>query len=74
MAKEKEITLKIVSAEGHTEFQGTGAEALAELQEQCTNNSKWAYVDGRQVNPDTVGIEDLLNAEDITLANTLIGG
>jgi|APSaa5957512493_1039668.scaffolds.fasta_scaffold217857_2 hypothetical protein len=69
-----EVTVKIVSSMGHDEWTEAPNSALGRIQDQCDNHSKWAYLDGMQVNPGGLTVDDLLNAEDITLTNALVGG
>ena len=70
----KMVTVKIVSSSGHDEFVGDAAAALEKIQEETAKNAKWVYIDGGQFNPDNLTIDQLLNAEDITLTNALAGG
>lgn len=68
------ILVKIVSSKGHDERVGSPQESLSLIREQTENHGKWAYIDGRQVNPGMLKLEDLLEAQDITLTNALVGG
>lgn len=68
------VTVKIVSSRGHDEFEDSPAAALARVQDETTTHGKWAYLDGRQVNPVVLTIDDILAADDITLTNALVGG
>ena len=71
---EAKVLVKSVSSKGHDERVGTPQESLNLIKEQTENHGKWAYVDGRQVNPGVLTIEDLLEAQNITLTNALVGG
>ncbi len=68
------VTVKIVSSSGHDEFIGDATAALARIKEETEKNAKWVYIDGGQFNPDNLTVEQLLNAEDVTLTNALAGG
>ena len=71
---QKLVHVKIVSSSGHDEFVGDASAALAKIQEETAKNAKWVYIDGGQFNPDNLTVDQLLNAEDITLTNALAGG
>jgi hypothetical protein len=68
------VTVKIISSSGHDEFVGDAVSALAKIQEETAKNAKWVYIDGGQFNPENLTVDQLLNAEDITLTNALAGG
>lgn len=68
------ITLKIVSSRGHDEITDTAVNVMTRLQTECNDNGKWAYINGQQTSTDSISLEDLLAAEDITLTNALVGG
>lgn len=68
------IKVKIVSSRGHDEWTEAPFAALRRIQDECTNQSKWAYLDGSQINPKNLTIDDLLEADDVTLTNALVGG
>jgi len=70
----KMVTIKIVSLAGHDEQELDALSALAEIQRQATEHGKWVYVDLERCDPDGLTIEDLVEADDITLTNALVGG
>ena len=70
---EKQVTLKITSSKGHDEFVGTAKEALDRLLEEA-ENGKWVFIDGRHAAPESVTLDALTGAKDITLTNSLVGG
>lgn len=70
----KKVTVKIVSAKGHDEFTDLPQIALDKIRAEAADSKKWVYLDGNQVNPNEIGIDDLLGAEDIMLTNALQGG
>lgn len=79
---EKEITLKIESAiKGHETLTIPVSQAIDRIGQEAENNAKWLYCDGKYTNVDVATQEGrerlqetLENAEDITLAGTLLGG
>ena len=73
--EEKLVRLNVISAKGHTEIDETPKEALATLKELVSKQNKWVYIDG-VARQDTEGITlaDLIEADNITLTNTLVGG
>ncbi len=70
----KKVEIKVVSSKGHDEYTESPQEALRRIKDETTNNGKWAYLDGKQVNPINLNVADILEAEDITLTNALVGG
>jgi len=68
------ILIKIISSRGHDEFEDFPNAAYERVLDQCTNHSKWCYIDGIQTNPRALTIDMLINAADITLTNALVGG
>ena len=73
MKESKLVTIKIVSRNGHDEWEGSGAEALEKIMEE-TSNGKWAYINGKFVAPEELTREAIEEAEDITLTNSLYAG
>jgi hypothetical protein len=75
MAKlvKKQVHIKIVSRSGHDEWEGEGGQALEKIIAE-TGNGKWAYIDGKFVDPEMLNVKMLEEAEDITLTNSLYGG
>ncbi|MBC8410404.1 MAG: hypothetical protein H8E12_17030 [Rhodobacteraceae bacterium] len=71
---ETTVTVKIVSSSGHDEYEDTAVMALDRIASECNDNGKWAYINGTQVTPGEITISDILEAEDITLTNALVGG
>jgi hypothetical protein len=71
---ETKVTIKVVSSRGHDEYEDSATMALDRIKTECDTNGKWAYINGVQKNPSDLGIEDILEAEDITLTNALVGG
>ena len=69
-----EVKVKIVSSRGHDEWTEAPFAALNRIQDECEKQGKWAYLDGAQINPGTLTIDDLLDADDVTLTNALVGG
>jgi len=69
-----EVTVKVVSSRGHDEWTEAPFTALNRIQDECANQGKWAYLDGSQINPGSLTIDDLLDADDVTLTNALVGG
>jgi hypothetical protein len=70
----KQVTIKVVSSRGHDELTMFADLAVNHIKDQCDNRSKWAYLDGIQINPTDLNGEMLTEANDITLTNALIGG
>lgn len=70
----RKVNVKIVSSKGHDEISVSPQEALDRIREETAKHGKWAYVDGKQVNPIALNVTDILEAEDITLTNALVGG
>lgn len=69
------VTIKIVSARGHDQETLPVVEALARIQDQVKNGGKWLYKDGDHVaDVDNLSIDDLIQAETLTMANQIIGG
>lgn len=72
---EKNVLVKVISSAGHDEYPLTPAEAVARIHAMCSNEGKWAYVDGVHIaNTAAINVDMLRNAEDITLTNQLVGG
>ncbi|MBC8436901.1 hypothetical protein H8D85_01105 [bacterium] len=71
---ETTVLIKVVSSRGHDEFTETAGTAVARIQSECSNNGKWAYINGVQRNPNDINVTDILEAQDITLTNALVGG
>ena len=69
-----QVNLKIVSSRGHDELTDSAVNVLDRIKQECNDNGKWAYVNGTQTSPESITLENLLNAEDITLTNALVGG
>ena len=80
--KEKEITLKIESAEkGHETVCLPMSKAVSRIEQETEQNGKWLYCDGRYTQTDIATDEGrtrlmsaLAQASDITLAGMLQGG
>lgn len=68
------VNLNIVSTAGHDEVEVSAGKAVAEITDQCENKNKWLYIDGVHRNPQDIAMDELLEAEDITLTNALMGG
>ena len=68
------VLIKVVSSRGHDEFEDYPNAALERVLDQCRNHSKWCYIDGIQTNPNSLTVDMLINAADITLTNALVGG
>jgi len=73
-ALETEVLIKVVSSRGHDEYTEPLSNVVARVQDECDNNGKWAYINGVQVNPSGLSIDDFIDAEDVTLTNALVGG
>lgn len=74
-AKEKGMChIKMVSAEGHTDFILTPTEAAEEVRRFCREESKWLYIDKQFTSPDEVTSKMMRDAEDILLTNQVRGG
>lgn len=73
--KAKNINVQVISREGHTDLELDRVEAVKKIQDLCNNEAKWLYIDGvHHPNMQTLGIDLLEDAEDITLTNRLAGG
>ena len=70
----EKVTLKIVSSRGHDEVIDTAINVMERLKVECDDNGKWAYLNGQQTSVESISLDDLLAAEDITLTNALVGG
>ena len=79
---EKEITLKIESSiKGHETLSVPVSQAMDRIGQETEQNGKWLYCDWNYTNVDIATQEGknrleetLINAQDITLAGTLLGG
>ena len=74
MNKEKTVTIKVASNEGHTEFSLTPKEAIDKINEIYTNENKWLYIDGSNVLPSRMTESMLVEAQSITMLNAIVGG
>lgn len=68
------VKYKVVSTRGHTDCEEDAEIALDNIRDLCENEAKWAMIDGDFVNPSDMTIDMLVDAEDITLINSLVGG
>jgi len=68
------VTIKIVSTKGHDEWSGMPVAALEKIKYESETTGRWAYVDGQHKTPDTISLEDIMEAEEIMMANALVGG
>jgi len=68
------VQLNVVSTAGHDEIEVPAGQALAEITERCDKQNKWLYIDGVNRNPQDVTVDELIEAEDLTLTNALVGG
>tara|TARA_Y100000593_G_C4119242_1_gene241840 strand:- start:310 stop:558 length:249 start_codon:yes stop_codon:yes gene_type:complete len=69
-----QVNLKIVSSRGHDEVTDSAVNVLDRIKTECEENGKWAYINGTQTSPDSISLQNLLDAEDVTLTNALVGG
>lgn len=69
-----QVNLKIVSSRGHDEVTDSAVNVLDRIKSECDENGKWAYINGTQTSPDSISLQNLLDAEDVTLTNALVGG
>jgi MFS superfamily sulfate permease-like transporter len=69
-----QVNLKIVSSRGHDEVTDSAVNVLDRIKSECDDNGKWAYINGTQTSPGSISLQNLLDAEDITLTNALVGG
>ena len=69
-----QVNLKIVSSRGHDEVTDSAVNVLDRIKSECDDNGKWAYINGTQTSPDSISLQNLLDAEDVTLTNALVGG
>lgn len=70
----KQVTVKVTSNEGHTEFTTTSKDAIEKINEIYESEGKWVYVDGTNVAPSRLTESMLEDAQNITLANIVVGG
>ena len=70
----KKVHLKIVSSSGHDDVIDSAVNVLERMKTECDENNKWAYLNGVQKSPDSISLDNLLEAEDVTLTNALVGG
>lgn len=70
----KKVHLKIVSSSGHDDVIDSAVNILERIKAECDENSKWAYINGTPKSPGSISLDDLLEAEDVTLTNALVGG
>jgi len=68
------IKYKVVSTRGHSDFEEDAEIAIDNIRDLCENEAKWAMIDGNFVNPNDMTIDMLVDAEDVTLINSLVGG
>ena len=73
-ALNNKVHLKIVSSRGHDEVMDSAVNVLDRIKQECDENGKWAYINGTQTSPESITLERLLDAEDVTLTNALVGG
>ena len=73
-ALSSQVNLKIVSSRGHDEITDSAVNVLDRIKSECDENGKWAYINGTQTSPDSISLQNLLDAEDVTLTNALVGG
>tara|TARA_B100000287_G_C20037289_1_gene544933 strand:- start:22 stop:270 length:249 start_codon:yes stop_codon:yes gene_type:complete len=73
-ALNNKVHLKIVSSRGHDEVMDSAVNVLDRIKQECDENGKWAYINGTQTSPESITLESLLDAEDVTLTNALVGG
>ena len=68
------VKILMVSARGHDVLEMEPEAALTRLQDEV-RNGKWLYIDGN-LKEDVAGINlnDIVQAENIQLANGLVGG
>lgn len=71
---ESKVLVKVVSSRGHDEHEVTPEAALRIIREEASQRNKWVYIDTKRVDPDAISLEDLIEADDITLTNALVGG
>ena len=69
-----EVQLNVVSTAGHDEIKLPAGQAINEIGNQCTTKNKWLYINGVHRNPQDITVDEVLEAEDITLTNALMGG
>jgi|APSaa5957512576_1039674.scaffolds.fasta_scaffold01353_16 hypothetical protein len=69
-----EVTIKIVSTNGHDEWSGIPVAALEKIKYESETTGRWAYIDGNHKTPDSITLEDVIDAEEIMMANALVGG
>ncbi len=75
MKTTKQVTIKIISFEGHTELNLDAQAALGELGKLVNDPTKWVYIDGTHFTTLAgFGVAELEAAEDITVTNQLGGG
>ena len=68
------IKLKVVSTSGHDTFTMDPAKALKQIRTLANENGKWLFVDGVHRAPESITVDELNAATDITMANALAGG
>lgn len=68
------VTIKIVTVRGHDVETLEPAVAFDFIKNEVQNKNKWLFIDGTVRMNNDFTVEDITNAEDITLANQLVGG
>lgn len=69
------VTYQVVSSEGHTEEKQDAEIALQEIENLVENESKWLYINKEHVaDVSSIGIDELIEADNIMLTNLQVGG
>lgn len=68
------IKVRVISSKGHDEWEELPEIALSKIQTETAGGKKWLYIDNKPVNPDSLTLDQLLDAEYIILTNALVGG
>jgi hypothetical protein len=74
MAKKDKVEISIISERGDDKVVLPVAQALTRVRTEVTDKGRWLYLDGQFTSVDSVTEQDLSNAQDIVLGDTLLGG
>lgn len=71
---EAQVCVKIVSSRGHDELMLSPTDALTRVKGEVNDRKKWLYLDAVHKSPDSLTVDDIMEADDILLTNGLAGG
>ena len=69
-----QITAREITSMGAKEVILEPQEMLNFIKTHAAEKSLWVYINGTQINPDKITIESLMQADNITFTNQILGG